>query len=168
MEREEYKPIEKKGLLLFLKNLKKTGDVKQSIQLNREEESKLGELFTSGNLYKHKICSILLIKLEFEKMDKLKDNVDFFLNHNLRIKEKEYSVEHLLPQDHSKWKDFTEWHSSSRKADINKLGNLTLLSKNDNSISKNCLWNEKKGIYQKKSIHDDKIIKLQKLDEETF
>lgn len=57
------------------------------------------------------------------------------------------TVEHLMPQDGSKWFSKLKCTEAEYNANLHRLGNLTLVSASDNSKAKNNIWEKKQLLF---------------------
>lgn len=84
------------------------------------------------------------------------------LNNSAPVDSKDLSVEHLMPQDGKKWLSKLGITEDEYLEQRNRLGNLTLVSKKDNSKAQNNIWDFKKELFASTS-HlklNEKILKL--------
>lgn len=83
-------------------------------------------------------------------------------NNSAPVDLKELSVEHLMPQDGKKWLSKLGLTEDEYLKQRNRLGNLTLVSKKDNSKAQNNIWEYKVELFSSTS-HlklNEKILKL--------
>ncbi|MGG0788787.1 DUF262 domain-containing HNH endonuclease family protein [Peribacillus simplex] len=69
------------------------------------------------------------------------------------------TIEHIMPEDKKDHWGFIKEEGSEYKALVSKIGNLTLLSKSDNSSLKNKSFEEKKIVYENQSSFTRSIVK---------
>lgn len=84
------------------------------------------------------------------------------LNNSAPVDSKDLSIEHLMPQDGKKWLGKLGITEDEYLVQRNRLGNLTLVSKKDNSKAQNNIWNYKKELFASTS-HlklNEEILKL--------
>lgn len=84
------------------------------------------------------------------------------LNNSAPVDLKELSVEHLMPQDGKKWLTKLNLTEDEYLMQRNRLGNLTLISKKDNSKAQNNIWEYKVELFSSTShlkLNED-ILKL--------
>ncbi|HBS10386.1 MAG TPA: hypothetical protein DEA28_01445, partial [Firmicutes bacterium] len=84
------------------------------------------------------------------------------INNSAPVDLKELSVEHLMPQDGKKWLTKLNLTEDEYLMQRNRLGNLTLISKKDNSKAQNNIWEYKVDLFSSTShlkLNED-ILKL--------
>ena len=72
-------------------------------------------------------------------------------NNSAPVDLKELNVEHLMPQDGKKWLTKLNLTEDEYLMQRNRLGNLTLISKKDNSTAQNNIWEYKKELFSSTS-----------------
>lgn len=92
------------------------------------------------------------------------------LNNSAPVDVKDLSIEHLMPQDGKKWLVKLGITEDEYLEQRNRLGNLTLVSKKDNSKAQNNIWDFKKDLFATTS-HlklNEEILKLNDWDISTI
>ena len=109
-----------------------------AFQLSREELRNIA--FHMRDLHKRnpKGCKLLLLRLSDEISDTVAD-----------VNPDNYSIEHVLPQRPSATSEWRQWfpNPEERSQAIECLGNLVLITPQQNDRARNAVWSAKKEIY---------------------
>lgn len=98
-------------------------------------DRQLYDMVINTNMYKIKSP----LRIFFDKLEHDNNPAPVDLN--------ELNIEHLIPQTASKeWYDYLDIDEEEYQRNVNRLGNLTLAAKVDNSKMKNKIWNYKNEI----------------------
>lgn len=99
------------------------------------DNNQLHDMVVSSNMYKIKsTLRVFFDKLEHE-------------NNPAPVNLEELNIEHLIPQTPTKeWYEYLEIDDETYQRNVNRLGNLTLAAKVDNSKMRNKIWNYKNEI----------------------
>lgn len=108
-----------------------------------------------ANVYNNR----LTLRIIFDKMETY--------NNSAPVDLKKLSVEHLMPQTPTKeWLETLKIDETVYEKNLNRIGNLTLATKVDNSKMKNNPWDYKKSILKETAhlIMNQKILEIEKWD----
>ena len=99
------------------------------------DNKQLHDMVVSSNMYKIKST----IRVFFDKLE--------HENNPAPVNLEELNIEHLIPQTPTKeWYEYLEIDEETYQRNVNRLGNLTLAAKVDNSKMQNKIWNYKNEI----------------------
>lgn len=99
------------------------------------DNKQLHDMVVSSNMYKIKST----IRVFFDKLE--------HENNPAPVNLEELNIEHLIPQTPTKeWYEYLEIDEETYQRNVNRLGNLTLAAKVDNSKMQNKIWNYKNVI----------------------
>ena len=98
------------------------------------DDKELEEHLYNDNMYIVRALRFVLDKIELE-------------NNSAPVDLSSLSIEHLMPQDGSKWLNKLGINEDEYLKQRNRLGNLTLISKTDNSKAQNNIWEYKKDLF---------------------
>ncbi|MDU6784201.1 DUF262 domain-containing protein [uncultured Peptoniphilus sp.] len=99
------------------------------------DNKQLHDMVVSSNMYKIKST----IRVFFDKLE--------HENNPAPVNLEELNIEHLIPQTPTKeWYEYLEIDEETYQRNVNRLGNLTLAAKVDNSKMQNKIWNYKNDI----------------------
>jgi hypothetical protein len=110
------------------------------LQMTRDEVRSIAFHLKDFHKRNPKVCKLLLLRLG----DELEGSVDV-------VDPDIYTVEHVLPQRPSASSPWRQWFASSeeRAQVVESLGNLVLITQQDNDRARNASWEAKKEIYGK-------------------
>lgn len=99
------------------------------------DNKQLHDMVVNSNMYKIKST----IRVFFDKLE--------HENNPAPVNLEELNIEHLIPQTPTKeWYDYLKIDEETYQRNVNRLGNLTLAAKVDNSKMQNKIWNYKNDI----------------------
>ena len=99
------------------------------------DERQLYDLVVNSNMYKIKST----LRIFFDKLEHENNPAPVFLD--------ELSIEHIMPQTATKeWYEYLNINEEDYQRNVNRLGNLTLAAKIDNSKMQNKIWEYKNEI----------------------
>ena len=98
------------------------------------DDKELTEHLHNDNMYIVRALRFVLDKIELQ-------------NNSAPVDLNSLSIEHLMPQEGSKWLDKLGINEDEYLKQRNRLGNLTLISKSDNSKAQNNIWEFKKELF---------------------
>ena len=99
------------------------------------DNKQLHDMVVNSNMYKIKST----IRVFFDKLE--------HENNPAPVNLEELNIEHLIPQSPTKeWYEYLKIDEETYQRNVNRLGNLTLVAKVDNSKMQNKIWNYKNDI----------------------
>lgn len=98
------------------------------------DDKELTEHLHNDNMYIVRVLRFVLDKIELQ-------------NNSAPVDLNALSIEHLMPQEGSKWLSKLGINEDEYLKQRNRLGNLTLISKSDNSKAQNNIWDFKKELF---------------------
>lgn len=102
------------------------------------DDKELREHLYNDNMYIVRALRFVLDKIELQ-------------NNSAPVDLNALSIEHLMPQEGSKWLAKLGINEDEYLKQRNRLGNLTLISKSDNSKAQNNIWDYKKYLFMSTS-----------------
>jgi len=142
------------NLIKWIKEGESIGTIEDNLN-KKLEEDRIIQLALNNlkeDIYQEHWCKPLLILLEYNNSD---SSTPSFIELNQHL-----HVEHILPKEYAKYKEWNHIKPITAKQWMNTAGNITLLSGSKNIEASNNPFEIKMSVYRGKGKYDDKDTKI--------